>query len=84
MTEARGYLQKAPREGAADLVACASVTTSSLSAGRVFLCRSTDLWPSSTPWNGGKSLVGIKRARIRRECLVAASSDLEDTKGPSF
>lgn len=30
MTEARGYLQEAPREGAADLVACASVTASSL------------------------------------------------------
>lgn len=28
MTEARGYLQEAPREGAADLVACAPVTFS--------------------------------------------------------
>ena len=34
MTEARGYLQKAPREGAADLVACASVTASSLPLAR--------------------------------------------------
>lgn len=30
MTEARGDLQEAPREGAADLVACASVTAGSL------------------------------------------------------
>lgn len=30
MTEARGHLQEAPREGAADLVARASVTPSSM------------------------------------------------------
>lgn len=34
MTEARGYLQEAPREGATDLVACASVTASSLPLAR--------------------------------------------------
>lgn len=55
MTEARGYLQKAPREGAADLVACASVTVNSLPLARS-LCVDllTFLAKLSTPRNGGR------------------------------
>lgn len=47
MTEARGYLQKAPREGAADLVACASVTVNSLPLARSLCVDLLTFWPSS-------------------------------------
>lgn len=53
MTEARGYLQEASREGAADLVACAPVTSSSLPPARSLRVHLA-FGPSSTPWDGGR------------------------------
>lgn len=78
MTEARGYLQKAPREGAADLVACASVTVNSLPLARS-LCIDllTFLAKLSTPRNGGRlSRLGTEgrtekqRERVKEERKV--------------
>lgn len=78
MTEARGYLQKAPREGAADLVACASVTVNSLPLARS-LCVDllTFLAKLSTPRNGGRlSRLGTEgrtekqRERVKKERKV--------------
>lgn len=78
MTEARGYLQKAPREGAADLVACASVTVNSLPLARS-LCVDllTFLAKLSIPRNGGRlSRLGTEgrtekqRERVKEERKV--------------
>lgn len=84
MTEARGHLQEAPREGAAVLVARASVTASPLPLVSSLCVDLLTFWPSSIPRNGGRGLVsdqgtvnerrrqpGRKQASNRRECLVA-------------
>lgn len=81
MTEARGDLQEAPREGAADLVACAPVTLSSLPPGRVSLCRPTDLLAklhSLGRWKSASLLWEWHRNEGARRLRVAASSEASD------
>lgn len=74
MTEARGYLQKAPREGAADLVACASVTVNSLPLARSLCVDLLTFWPSSTPRNGGRCLVSERRTEKESDEGVSQSN----------
>lgn len=66
MTEARGYLQKAPREGAADLVACASVTVNSLPLARSLCVDLLTFWPSS-PLPGTVEGVSSRNRRTEKE-----------------